>query len=242
MKIGIAQTRPIKGDISANIDKHINFIEFASTLKATSIFFPELSLTSYEPELAKDLAMTQDDYRLNGFQKISDSKEITIGLGIPIKTETGIRIGMVIFQPNKPRQTYSKQQLHSDEFQYFEEGDTQLILIVDNKKIAPAICYESLQPDHSDNAHKLEADIYLVSVAKPRNGVNKALAHYPEVAKKFSMPVLMANCIGYCDNFLSIGHSSVWTNQGQLAGQLDDQNEGIIVFDTETGEAVKQKI
>lgn len=242
MKISIVQTRPIRGNISANIEKHINFIELASALKATSIFFPELSLTSYEPKLAKDLAMTQDDHRLNGFQKISDSKEITIGVGIPVKTETGIRIGMVIFQPSKPRHTYSKQQLHSDEFPYFEEGDTQLILTVDNTKIVPAICYESLQHNHSDNAHKLGAEIYLASVAKPQNGVNKALAHYPEVAKKFSMPILMTNCIGYCDNFLSVGHSSIWTKTGKLVGQLDNQSEGIIVFDTETEKVIKRTI
>jgi predicted amidohydrolase len=242
MKISIAQTRPIKGDISANIDKHINFIELASSLKATSIFFPELSLTGYEPELAKYLATTQDDNRLDGFQKISDTNKMTIGLGIPTKTETGIKISMVFFQPDKLRITYSKQQLHSDEFPYFINGDRQVILTLDNKKVAPAICYESLQPNHSDNVNKLGAEIYLASVAKSQNGINKALTHYPEVAKKYSMPVLMSNCVGYCDNFLSVGYSSVWTEKGQLAGQLDDQNEGIIVFDTETEEVIKQTI
>ncbi|AMQ56268.1 carbon-nitrogen hydrolase family protein [Algoriphagus sanaruensis] len=242
MKISIAQTRPIKGDISANIDNHIKFIELASSLKATSIFFPELSLTSYEPELAKTLATTQDDKRLDSFQKISDTKKITIGLGIPTIAETGIKISMVIFQPDKPRITYSKQQLHSDEFPYFISGDEQVILNLDNKKVAPAICFESLQPNHSDTVNKLGAEIYLASVAKSQNGIYKALAHYPEVAKKYSMPVLMSNCVGFCDNFLSVGHSSVWTEKGQLAGQLDDQSEGIIVFDTDTKEVIKQTL
>lgn len=242
MKISIAQTRPIKGDISANIDKHIKFIELASSLKATSIFFPELSLTSYEPELAKALATTQDDNRLDDFQKISDTKKLTIGLGIPTKSETGIKISMVVFQPDKPRITYSKQQLHTDEFPYFINGDEQVILKLDNKKVAPAICFESLQPNHSATVNKLGAEIYLASVAKSQNGINKALAHYPEVAKKYSMPVLMSNSVGFCDNFLSVGHSSVWTEKGQLAGQLDDQSEGIIVFDTDTKEVIKQTL
>ena len=78
MKISIAQTRPIKGDISANNDKHKILIELASSLNATSIFFSELSLTGYEPELAKDLATTQDDIRLDCFQQISDINKITI--------------------------------------------------------------------------------------------------------------------------------------------------------------------
>lgn len=242
MKICIAQTRPIKGDISANIDKHMKFIELASSLKATSIFFSELSLTGYEPALAKDLAANQDDNRLDAFQQISNTNKITIGLGMPTRTKTGILISMIVFQPDKARVIYSKQQLHSDEFTYFENGVRQVILTVDNKKIAPAICYESLQPNHSDNASKLGADIYLACVAKPQNGVNKAIIHYPIVAKNHSMPVLMSNCLGYCDNFVSVGLSSVWSKKGQLLGQLDNKNEGVLIFDTETEEVIKQSI
>ncbi len=222
-----------------NIGKHRMLIETASSLKATSIFFSELSLTGYEPKLAKDLAINQDDSRLDSFQQISDMNKITIGLGIPTKTETGIQISMIVFQPDRARQTYSKQQLHTDEFPYFESGDRQIVLIVDNKKVVPAICYESLQTDHSDEASKLGAEIYLASVAKSENGLNKAKKHYPIVAKKFSIPVLMANCVGFCDNFESVGQSSIWTKHGDLAGQLDDLNEGLLIFDTETEEVFK---
>ena len=242
MRISIAQTRSIKDDISANIDKHKSLVKLASSLKANAIFFPELSLTSYEPEFAKGLATNQDDRRLNDFQQISDINKITVGLGLPTKTKTGIQISMIVFQPDKPRQTYSKQQLHSDEFPYFENGDRQIILTVDNKKIAPAICYESLQPNHSDTANKLGAEIYVASVAKSQKGVDKAMAYYPQVAKKYSMPVLMSNCVGYCGNFVSVGNSSVWTKQGKIIGQLDDKTEGLIMFDTETEEVIKRTL
>ena len=51
MKISIAQTRPIKGDIPANIEAHKRFINLAVSNGADAIFFPELSITGYEPEL-----------------------------------------------------------------------------------------------------------------------------------------------------------------------------------------------
>lgn len=242
MKIGIAQIRPLKGDIAANIVKHKEFVGLASSLGASAVFFPELSLTGYEPELANDLAANQDDKRLDLFQQMSDTDKITIGLGLPTRTKTGIRISMIVFQPDKVRQTYSKQQLHSDELPYFEKGDQQIMLMVGREKIAPAICYESLQPDHVEKASKLGANIYLASVAKPQNGINKALAYFPEVAKTYSMPVLMFNCVGYCDNFQSVGFSSIWTKQGRLVGQLDENSEGILVFDTETEEVIQQTI
>jgi len=240
MKICIAQTEPIKGNVSANITAHKKFIELALALNAEAIFFPELSLTGYEPELAKKLATNHNDNRLDIFQQICDNNHIIIGLGLPTATESKIRISMIIFEPNKPRQTYSKQLLHSDEFPYFENGVGQVIIKTNDTNIAPAICYESLQPTHAENAFKLGADVYLASVAKPAKGVEKAFDHFPRVAKQYAMPVLMSNCVGFCDNFLSVGKSSVWTKEGKLVGQLDDKTEGIIIFDTETEEIVKR--
>lgn len=240
MNIGIAQIKPSKGDISSNIERHIKFIELASSLQATSVFFPELSLTGYEPELARDLATYQDDHRLDTFQQASNSKNITIGVGIPTKSDNGIQISMVVFRPHQERLTYSKQQLHEDEFPYFEKGNEQLIIEIENQKIIPAICYESLQTPHAEKATQLGGEIYLASVAKSQNGVEKGFKHYPQVAKKYAMPVLMANCIGECDNFVSVGFSTVWTKEGKLVGQLDNENEGIIIFNTKTEKIIKQ--
>jgi len=239
MKIAVAQTRPFIGEISANIETHKKLINSAIFHKADIIFFPELSLTGYEPKLAKTLATNQDDKIFNVFQEISNKNQISIGLGMPTSAAGGVKISMIIFQPEKLRQTYSKQKLHSDEFPFFIKGEKQIILTVNNQKIAPAICYESLQNDHSENANKLGAEIYFASVAKSQNGIDKAMVHYAAIAKKFAMPVLMSNCIGFCDNFESAGQSSVWTKQGHLAGQLEEKNEGILIFDTETERIIK---
>lgn len=242
MKICIGQTAPKKGTISANIEAHKRFIDLALTYSAEAIFFPELSLTGYEPELAKELATNQNDVRLDIFQQLGDKNKIIIGLGLPTISETKIRISMVIFEPNKPRKTYSKQQLHSDEFPYFENGVEQVIIKTKDVNIAPAICYESLQKSHAETAFKLGAAVYLASVAKPTNGIEKAFEHYPKIAKQFAIPVLMVNCVGFCDNFLSIGQSAVWTKDGRLVGQLDNQGEGILIFDTETEEVIQTTI
>ena len=242
MKISIAQIKPIKGNILSNIENHKRLIELAVFNESDMIMFPELSITGYEPELSKELATDQDDQRFDDFQKISDINHITIGIGMPTKSDSGILISMILFQPDKPRQTYSKQHLHQDEFPYFVNGQEQIFLTQENNKIALAICYESLLPEHAESAIENGATIYLASVAKPARGVEKAFNHYPEIAKKYSIPVLMANCIGYCDNFESAGKTSIWNNKGQLVGQLDDKSEGILLFDTNTQEVIKQMI
>ena len=97
MKICIAQIKPFKGDIDKNVQSHLKLIDLAVSNGADSIVFPELSLTSYEPKLSKELATNQDDKRLNSFQTISDTKRITIGVGLPTISNSGVQISMVIF-------------------------------------------------------------------------------------------------------------------------------------------------
>ncbi len=242
MKICLAQTKAIKGDIQANIANHLCLINKALAHQADAIFFPELSLTGYEPELAESLATKVNDARFEVFQEMSNKHNITIGAGVPIRTEKGIQITMLIFQPNQAIQTYAKQQLHTDELPYFVAGNNQLILWPDTLKMAPAICYESLQTSHVQNACALGAKVYLASVAKSQKGLDKAYTHYSIIAQQCRMPVLMVNCVGYCDNFESAGGSAVWISTGELVEALDGGSEGVLVVDlegTELGVAFK---
>ncbi len=242
MKIGVAQTRPVTGDIQSNILNHGKIINVAVLNGADAIFFPELSLTGYEPKLANDFATDQDDIRFKEFQKISDTENITIGVGIPTKADSGIMISMIIFQPHCPGQTYSKQYLHPDELAYFVKGHQQLFLRVCNRNISPAICYELSVPEHVACASENGTEIYLASVAKTMIGVEKAIETLSDIAKKYSMITLMSNCVGVCDSSECGGQTSIWNDQGVLAGQLDNTCEGILIIDTETQEVTKKRI
>jgi predicted amidohydrolase len=240
MKICVAQTRPVKGDIQGNITNHKKLIDLAVSNGADTIIFPELSLTGYEPEIAKELATDPDDSRLDDFQKISDAKHITIGVGMPIKSNSGILISMIIFQSHKPRQIYSKQYLHPDEYLYFANGQHPVFLKENKNKISLAICYELSVPQHSDNAYKSGANIYIASVAKSVMGVEKAIESLSGIAHKYSMTVLLSNCVGICDGVECGGKTSAWNNKGLLLGQLNDTNEGILIIDTETEELIEK--
>lgn len=230
MNIGLAQIKPFKGDIQRNIQLHLEWIEKALLENVDLIVFPELSLTGYEPQLAKGLAMTIDDSRLTIFEKLSNQKGISIAIGAPTQVENGILISMLIFEPDNPRKVYSKQMLHSDELAYFVEGKSQIILHQPSVQIAPAICYESLQTNHALAAKDLGAELYLASVAKSQKGVDKAKIHFSKTAKELEIPILMVNSIGFYDNFLSAGQSGVWNFKGELLGELDSKNEGLLVY------------
>lgn len=234
MKICIVQTKSVKGKIQENINNHLEWVERAINFNSDLIIFPELSITNYEPKLAKEYAWDIENSIFNPFQELSDSNNITIGIGVPIKVSDGINISMLIFQPKKKRVVYSKQLLHSDELLYFVSGNEQTILNIEGNKIAIGICYETLQREHFVNAYQKGSDIYIASVAKSKGGIEKAFKHFQQIAKEFNIPILLSNCVGYCDNFMSVGQSAVWNKDGLLIEQLDSQNQGIIIYDTET--------
>lgn len=240
MNICVAQTRPVKGNIAANIAAHIKLVELAIANDAQYIFFPELSITGYEPELAKELAGDVTDNRVKEFQDISDKNDITIGLGMPTRGNDGILITMIIFTPHAPRQAYSKQTLHSDEYPFFINGHSQIFLGNENDKIAPGICYETSLAPHWENAHQHRANIYVASVAKTAAGLERSGKLFPAMAKKYSMHVLLSNSTGPSDNFIGAGRSAAWNSQGELVAALDDQREGILVYDTKTSKAITQ--
>lgn len=74
MKISVAQMRAVAGNIPENIKKHERLIDIVNSMQSDAIFFPELSLTGYEPRLAKELATNPDDSRLGLFQKLTGSE------------------------------------------------------------------------------------------------------------------------------------------------------------------------
>ncbi len=238
MKLCAVQLASLKGDLPANLQRHLVCIEQAAALGAELVVFPELSLTGYEPSVARQAALPVTSARLDPLQAACDRLGITVAVGLPLPTPDGIRIGMPIFCPGAPRQAYAKQRLHDDELPYFTPGDQALLLEVGEHRVAPAICYESMFLAHAAVARERGADLYLVSVAKTAKGIREGYAHYPEVARELGMPVLMANCVGPADTFIGTGGSAAWDSQGQLLASLDDHSEGLIVLDTRSASAI----
>jgi len=238
MRICAAQLAAVPGDIAANVGRHVLVVELAWSQQADLVFFPELSLTGYEPTLAQGLATDADDARLDVFQTVADARRIIIGVGLPTRSKSGPQISLVVFRPLERRLTYSKQRLHADELPWFAGGEEQLVIDAGGHRLAPAICFESLQPDHASAVADLGADTYLVTAAKPHRNVEPARQHYSSFARRHSMIVLMANCVGPSDDFVGAGRSAAWTERGRLAAELSDHDEGIVMIDTTTGEAL----
>lgn len=236
MKICLAQTNPVKGDIEQNITDHMKLIDLALEAEADIIVFPELSLTGYEPELANDLAISINDHRLDRFDKISDQHNMLIGVGAPVHGDNAVHIGMIFSRPGQERAVYYKEYLHVDEEPFFEGKVNDPGVLVIKENLAPAICYELSIPEHSRRAQEMGAEIYLASAAKTEEGVQQATADMVEIARRYSMLTMMVNCTGNCDGVVCSGNSSIWLPDGTLKYQMDAGSQGVVVYDTRTCE------
>jgi len=231
MKLVAVQMRSAAGDIEANIRRHIRFIELAASEGGAAVFFPELSITGYEPGLAQGMAMTLEDARLGVFQALSDRHQMLIAVGAPYQGHQGVEIGMFAFRRGEAPTVYSKQILHADELPFFAAGGKSAAFHLGGEVIAPAICYESLQESHVRAAADGGATVYLASVAKSARGVDSAYRHYPAIAQRHRLTVMMSNSVGPADDFVATGCSAAWNEEGALVCHADAEGEAVVVYD-----------
>ena len=233
MQIALAQVKPQAGQLAYNWQRHERFIQAA--VDADLIVFPELSLTGYEPtragELAVDLATTPPI--LNDLLVASARAQIVIAAGLPTRSPKGTRISTLFAFPEGHWQLYSKQHLHVDERPWFIPGSGPVTVVVAGKRIAIAICYELSQPAHFEAALAEGAELYVASVAKTASGIAAAHRRLAEIAEAGGIPSLISNCLGLNDGFIGGGRSAVWNRDGHRLAELDDQHEGLLIFDAQ---------
>ena len=234
MKVALAQTKPISGHIEDNIHDHLRFVDAAVSETAEIIFFPELSISGYEPSMASTLAMSLEDNRLSILQQRSTQFNITIVIGAPLLVNDRIRIGQVVFSPDGSKSANFKSYLHPDEEPYFTAGESCSPLTIGTTRIGLAICYEISVTVHRDKIFENKINMYVASVAKSAKGIPVALGTISETAQRYHVPSLMCNSIGLQDGMVCAGSSSVWDATGRVIEQLDAEQTGLLLYDTES--------
>lgn len=240
MNIALIQYRAFKGDIAANVQSHLAWIDQAVQHQADLVVFPELSLTGYEPLLAAELATSAADPRFNPLQARADAHQISIAAGLPTRGAEGLHISLILFRPFLEQVTYSKQYLHHSEVPWFVPAHTPLVFPLRGEVVAPAICFELSIPEHHAYAMEHGATVYVASTLNSVTGVATDLSRMEGFAKRYHIPALMNNYVGTSGGYDCGGKSSVWNSKGVCVAQLTGEREGIIVFDTCTEEVIME--
>jgi predicted amidohydrolase len=227
--IALAQIAVQKGDVDANINKHLRMIDIACFHRSAFIIFPELSLTGYEPTLAGELAFDLEDHRLEPLKEACRQKRVTAIVGAPIKRLNNIVIGAFILFPDGTCDVYSKRYLHPGEEKFFVPHDWNPLLVHGDEVISLAICADISNPLHAKTAFENNSTVYLASVLITPNGYSNDIAMLRKYAREYHMTVMMANYCGFTGGYEAAGRSIVIGSQGRTVAAMDRCKEGILV-------------
>lgn len=225
----VAQAVAVKGDIAANVARHVALAESAARHGARLVLFPELALTGYEPALAAGLALHAGDARLAPLREAAGRHDIVLVTGAPLKTDGMPRIAALSFLPDGTVQVYTKQHLHPGEDAAFAVGDGGAGLQLDGVPVALAVCAEIAHAGHPAAAARAGAALYAASMLVSENGYEADANLLRGHAREHRMPVAMANHGGPSGGWRCAGRSAVWDENGSIVIAADGAGECLLL-------------
>ncbi len=230
LRIAAGQFAPARGCIDENMRYHEMLIKSAAAADVDLIFFPELSLTGYEPEMAVDLALP-DESCLNPLQILSDRYDMTIIVGAPLRVkERKPAIGAWVVSSKRPVSCYRKIHLHPGESDYFSAGDAVCVFRERSFNVGMAICADAGQPVHAERTVQQGAEVYLNAVLSA-GGFDKDSGQLQSYARLYAMPTLMANYCGPSGGWKPVGKSAAWNARGELIAQAPEDCAALVIMD-----------
>jgi predicted amidohydrolase len=244
MKIASAQIKSFAQNTEANIRNHLRMIELAAKRKVSLIIFPEMSLTGYELELAKSLALDKDDERLTIFNQKAIQYKMIIVAGAPIKIGDELYIGSFIFVPDGTTFIYTKQYLHTGEEVFFSSSSNfNPIIEWGGERISFAICADITNPLHPKAAAENATTLYAPSIFyATQAGIVEAYEQLRNYATTYGMQVLMSNYSGYSYGLESKGKSGYWDHTGKLIANMETDEEGLLVIEKDNNGFISNKV
>ena len=247
--IAVAQTCPMAGDVSANLEEHARLARAAAAAGAQVVVFPELSLTGYEIGLAESLAFAEDDPRLSPLRESAASHSMILIVGAPVRIGSALHIGAFILLPDRTIELYTKRHLGAfsesarcdgtvppAEATVFVAGERDPLVRVGGSVAAVAVCADIGQSSHPRKAAERGASVYLASMFVIPSDFAGEMAKLERYAAEHSMMVAFANFGGPSGGLASAGRSAIWSDTGTLLVRLDASGSGIgIVAATPNG-------
>jgi predicted amidohydrolase len=240
--IAAAQTVPVRGDVDANLERHLRLVPLAAQDQAQVLVFPELSLTGYELDLAGKLAFSPDDPRLAPLVEAAASHSMILVAGAPVRLESRLHIGAFIISPDRTVGLYTKHRLGAfssaagcdgivppAEATAFQPGTLNPLVRFAGNTAAVAICADIGQPSHPHQAAARGAKAYLASMFVIPSEFDGEAARLGTYAARHSMAVAFANYGGPSGGLRSAGRSGIWSEAGELLARLEAGGAGVAV-------------
>jgi predicted amidohydrolase len=248
LTIGLAQTSPRLGDVKANLDKHLRFIEQAATQGVELLVFPELSLTGYMlQDLVHDVAIATartpapDDPLLAPLLDASHNLDLVVGFAERDVRGRLFTAGAYLAQGrivHVHRKVYLPTYGMFDEGRDFDCGEEVRAFDTRFGRAGLLICEDFW---HASPPYLLwldGADLMLFTSASPGRGIDHrdklGSSRFVELvnqayANLFGCFVVHVNRVGFEDGVNFWGGSTVFGPDGELIVQAPYFEESLLV-------------
>lgn len=246
--LAAVQTVPVRGDVAANLARHVALARAASAAGARVIVFPELSLTGYELDLAAALAFDESDPRLEPLREAAAACAATLVAGAPVRLGPRLHVGAFLLDPDGGVALYTKRRLGAftpaanpggrvppAEATVFAPGDRDPLLRAGDGDAAVAICADIGAPEHAASAAARGARTYLASMFVIPGDFESDAAQLAGYAARHAMAVVFANYGGPSGGLPSAGRSAIWSAAGERLVACGPRGEGFVVAIEEAG-------
>lgn len=235
-KIAAAQVASVRGDIEANVATHAAAIRAAGAHQVSVLVFPELSLTGYELDLAKDLMISEEDRRLSPLADLARRHRMEVVVGAPLRNfSEKPAIGAIVITADGSTRTYRKMHLGGREPNYFDAGDAPLALSVGEHTVGIAICADSSSDTHPRAYAERGATVYATGVFLNSEWYGTDVPRLAEYAARYRMLVVMANHGESVGTHTSVGKSAVWSPGGAVLAQADGTESALVIAERRDG-------
>ncbi len=270
MKIALAQTNPIIGDIAANTVQISHYLSLSREESVDLVIFPEMALLGYPPKdlLLKPDLIEQSQKALHDLAAKHTDIAFVIGCVIPADSNTGMplhnagafikngRVDNYIIKTHLP--TYDV----FDERRYFQparivhQRSENKIVELNNIKIGITICEDLWLADQGGLGRTLyEFDPALDLVKQGAQVIINCSASpfvlgkdqirnqiFSDVAKANRVPLLFCNQVGGNDELVFDGKSCVYDKQGQIIAKAKSFEQDLLILDlNETHRAIRDE-
>ena len=244
INVGIAQLHPKIGDIAANLEQHLDFIERARAQAVDLLVFPELSLTGYNvQDLVYELAMrpTAEDPTFRVLLEASRDLDLVVGF-VHEDRRHRFYIASAYLSGGEVLHVHDKIYLPTyalfDEGRYFAWGDSVRAFDTRFGRMGMLICEDFW---HASPPYLLwldGADVLLLLRASPGRGLDTgdrlASARWVELvntayASLFTDYVVHANRTGFEDGLNFWGGSMITDPNGEIVAQAPYFEEALLV-------------
>lgn len=242
--MGLGQVRPILGDVSRNIEQHLNYVDEAVKQGVQLLVFPELGLTGYYlKDLTLEVARTL--HHPDIVRMVEASRQVDLVFSF-IEESADHRFYVAALYASKGQIAHLHRKMYLPNYGMFEEsrhfarGNDIRAFMTEHGQLGMAICEDAWHPSVPYLLSVDGVDLVVISAAGP----GRALSGDPNsgsqqfwhrlirtYAQLFTSYFVFVNRVGFEDGVFFFGHSAVAGPDGELIATTESSEPQLFTVD-----------